>query len=133
MAWPADRVGPLNMITLNSLLMAAVAFSWAAVTTKTGLICFCVFYGFCTGAYVALVPTVWASLSPDLKVLGTRTGMMTIPMAIGFLVGPPIAGALTHGDDFRDAQMFCGACFVVAGMLLLAARVAKTRRLIARV
>lgn len=71
---------------------------------------------------MALVPVIWASLSPDPKTLGTRTGMMTIPMATGLLIGNPIAGALVHGNRFVDLQIFCGSTVMGAALILGAGR-----------
>lgn len=76
---------------------------------------------------MALTAVVWAALSPNLKVLGTRIGMMTVPMAVGLLIGNPIAGALVHGSSFTGLQVFCGITVVLAGLFLLAARLAQLK------
>ena len=71
------------------------------------------------------MPVVWASLCPSMQVLGTRTGMMTVPMATGLLIGNPIAGALVKGSSYTGLQAFCGATVLASACLLLCARVAK--------
>ncbi|KAK5119243.1 hypothetical protein LTR85_007857 [Meristemomyces frigidus] len=122
----ADRIGPLNTMVPCTLVTALLAFTWIAVTTQAGMIAFCLFYGFFSGAVCALLPVVWASLCPDMKLLGTRTGMMTVPMAAGLLIGNPIAGALVRGRSYVALQAFAGAIVLVSGCLLASARFAKT-------
>jgi hypothetical protein len=68
---------------------------------------------------------VWASLSPDLKIFGTRTGMLSVPLAVGCLIGNPVAGALKKYDDYIRLQIFCGSILFGGMLFLLAARVAK--------
>lgn len=52
--------------------------------------------------------------------------MMTVPLAIGCLLGNPIAGALVNGDDFVSLQAFCGSVMLGGAFFFLAARIAKT-------
>ena len=107
-------------------MTAIVGFSWIAVGGLGGLIDFAVFYGFFSGSFVSLTPVVWAAICPNMKVFGTRVGMMAVCMATGLLVGNPIAGALIKGDDFVPLQTFCGATVAVAGIMLILARLAKS-------
>ena len=105
-----------------------VAFTWIRVHSLAGLVCFAIFYGFFSGSFVSLTPVAWAAVSPNLKVFGTRTGMMAVCMSIGLLIGNPIAGALITdgGRDFVPLQSFCGATVMAAMVLLVFSRVAKT-------
>ena len=121
----ADKLGPFNTAIPIVFLTSASAFAWLAVTPGPSIIAFCVVYGFFSGAYIALVPVIWANLCPTPQVLGTRMGMMTVPTAAGMLIGTPIAGTLVHGADFKRLQIFAGITMAAAGILLLGARVAK--------
>ena len=122
----ADRIGPFNTIIPCTFIAGALGFAWIGVTDRAGIIAFAVFYGFFSGSFVSLTPVVWASLCPNMKVLGTRTGMFTVPMAIGLLIGNPIAGSLVHGTDYTDLQIFCGATVIGAALFISLARLAKT-------
>ena len=110
-----------------SLITGVVGLTWVAVNAKGGLIAFCVFYGFFSGSDVALVPIIWAIVSPNPKLMGTRIGMATVPMAAGLLIGNPIAGALVGKTSFVGLQVFCGCTVVVAGIFLLFGRLAQGR------
>lgn len=144
----ADKAGPWNTILPIALITSVVAFAWIAVTSQAGLIAFAVLYGFFSGSIVALASVLWAILSPNMRILGTRIGMTTVPMAAGLLIGNPIAGKvkflrkpsaclrhlltvlpvdlgeLVRGSSFMGLQVFCG-CMIMAGALfLLAGRLA---------
>lgn len=124
----ADRIGCFNTIVPITFITSVIAFTWISVMSTGNLIAFCFFYGFFSGSFVALVPVVWAALCPNMKLLGTRTGMSTVAMAIGLLVGNPIAGALLDDTDsgVLRLQVFCGATIAAAGIFLTASRLAKT-------
>lgn len=78
-----------------------------------------------SGAVVALIPVVMATLAPDIKILGTRLGMLSVPMALGLLVGNPIAGAMVGLGRFLGLQLFCGCTVILSALLLAAGRVVK--------
>ena len=113
----ADTVGPFNTIIPASFITGVTGLAWISVQSEGSLIAFCFFYGFFSGSFVALTAVVWAALSPDLKVIGTRIGMMTVPTAAGLLIGNPIAGVI-ESSDFVGLQIFCG-CTVLGGSILL--------------
>ncbi|TKA69549.1 hypothetical protein B0A55_06559 [Friedmanniomyces simplex] len=128
----ADKIGPLNTIIPCGVVASTIGFSWIAVRDGAGTIAFCVLYGFFSGSIASLSPVLWASLCPDVKRLGTRTSMMMLPMAVGLLVGNPIAGALIHNGSFERLQIFCGATVMAATCLLVATRLSITGSDVAR-
>ena len=69
----ADKVGPLNTIVAVAFITGAIGLSWIAISTQAGVITFGVLYGFFSGSFVALTPVIWAALSPNPSVMGTRT------------------------------------------------------------
>ena len=103
-----------------------LAFCWIAVNSEGAVIVFAILYGFFSGAFVSLTPVVWAATCTNMKLFGTRTGMMAVCMAIGLLIGNPIAGALIFsGWDFIPLQIFCGATVLAAALFLTLSRIAK--------
>ncbi|KAM0794207.1 major facilitator superfamily domain-containing protein [Usnea florida] len=120
----ADKIGPFNTLTPLTLLATILAFVWIGISTPGGVIVFCLFYGFVSGAFVALSPTCAITLCPSLAVVGVRMGMLFIPVSIGLLIGNPIAGALVE-NDWLSLQTFCGATLAISTVFLVATRVAK--------
>jgi predicted MFS family arabinose efflux permease len=117
----ADRIGPLNMIIPGALMTCVLAFGWIGIHSSAGLIVFCVLYGFSSGVFVSLPPTVMVTLSPNPGVVGARMGMHFAVGAFGLLIGTPVAGQLIQHSGFNAAISFNGiavaastACFVAA-------------------
>lgn len=124
----ADRIGPLNTLIPITFLAALTALLWLTVHSLSHIIAWYLVYGFFSGSYVALTSVVWAALCPDLCRLGTRIGMNTVPVAVGLLIGEPVAGALVGGDgrDFNGLVVWCGVTVAAAGVFMVATRIAKT-------
>lgn len=116
------------MIIICTIITGVIAFTWIAVHDLAGIVCFAVFYGFFSGSFVSLAPVSWAVICPNMKVFGTWSGMLAVCMAIGLLIGNPIAGALIRNDgtDFGPLQNFCGATVLAAALFLVFVRVAKS-------
>ncbi|KAH8807154.1 MFS monocarboxylate transporter-like protein [Xylogone sp. PMI_703] len=117
----ADKTGPMNMIIPGAFATCVLAFSWIAIHSTAGLVVFCVLYGFFSGVFVSLPPTVMVMLSPNPGVIGTRMGMHYAVGAFGLLIGSPVAGQLIQHAGFKAAIAFNGAtvaasvaCFVAA-------------------
>ncbi|KAJ5483894.1 MFS-type transporter dbaD [Penicillium diatomitis] len=119
----ADHLGPLNMLTPAVTITAILAFVWIGVHTLGGIIALAVLYGFFSGGFVSLPPVVMASMTPDIRDLGTRLGMVFAVTSIGLLVGTPIGGAImstTH--EYLGVQLFTACCLVVSAGLMATLR-----------
>ena len=114
----ADKTGSLNALLPCAIMSTVLGFIWLSVSDMTGIILFSVFYGFFSGALVTLPLTVIASLTPDLRLIGTRIWMSFSFASLGLLIGNPIAGAILNVPEgkFGGAQIF-GAATVLAGVL----------------
>ncbi|KAK0316812.1 hypothetical protein LTR91_018817 [Friedmanniomyces endolithicus] len=123
----ADKLGPLNLIVPTLLLMTVVAYTWLAVASLPSLYAFTVLYGLVTAAFQCLIPSTVASLTPDLRMVGSRLGMAFSTLSFAALTGPPIGGALQSrmGGQFWGATVFAATSTAVAFGLIGAARVAK--------
>jgi predicted MFS family arabinose efflux permease len=82
------------------------------------------FYGFFSGSFVSLPPTIVVSLSMSARdKIGTRLGQSFACVAFGVLVGTPIGGAVLQSGGFKALWVFGGAVLGASAVLLGAARV----------
>ena len=126
----ADKAGPLNVLIPFGTVTAALTFAWLDITDALGLWIFCGLYGFFSGAFTCLPPTIIAVLTPAMTRVGTRLGMCFTFAGFGLLIGNPIAGTTINIPDgeFHGAQIFSAATltvgvamFTLAWMLLMRA------------
>lgn len=125
----ADRFGSLNVMVPCGLVTAILAFVWLGISNAPGLWVFCVLYGFSSGAVVSLPPTVIATLSPDMSLVGTRMGMSFTFAGLGLLIGNPIAGAILNVPEgkFHGAQAFSAATVMGGAALFVITRLMRMR------
>lgn len=119
----ADHVGPLNMLTPAVTITAILAFVWIRVHTVPGIIILTVLYGFFSGGFVSLPPVVMATMTPDVRNLGTRMGMVFAVTSIGLLIGTPIGGAiLSDTNQYIGVQLFTACCLITSACLFTLVR-----------
>ncbi|KAJ8101775.1 major facilitator superfamily domain-containing protein [Lipomyces tetrasporus] len=122
----ADKIGPLNIFIPCAVLTVVVAFSWLSSTTAASVILVAFFYGFFSGSFVSLPPSVLVSLSPDMKMIGTRMGMSFAVAGLGLLIGTPIAGALLKTPaGYTATILFCGAAVAAGAIFVVMTRALK--------
>jgi len=82
------------------------------------------FYGFFSGSFVSLPPTIVVMLSMNAREkIGTRLGQSFAVVAFGVLIGTPIGGAVLDSGGFSALWAFGGAMLFLSAGLLFAARV----------
>jgi predicted MFS family arabinose efflux permease len=125
----ADKVGPLNVLIPLTAGASVLTFGWIGIHKGAGLIVFCVLYGFCQGPFVSLPPTIVATLSPDLRSIGVRLGMMLAISGFGSLIGEPVAGAiLLRPNGWMWLQIWCAVLFVASGLCSLTSKLLVDRK-----
>lgn len=119
-SYVADHLGPLNVLSICTVVAAVLGFCWIAVQqTLAGLIIWALLYGAFSGAFVSLQPSTVVSITDDMSLVGGRLGMNTFCAALGILVGSPIAGVIVGSGSWVGLQAFCGAT-LFAGAILVA-------------
>jgi len=123
----ADKLGQLNLMVPTVFCLAIVSYCWIPVTNISGLYGFTVMYGLVSAGFQCLIPSTVASITPDLSMVGTRLGMAFSTFSFAALTGPPIGGALQSamGGRYTGASAWAASVTVLAGVLILLARVAK--------
>ena len=99
----ADRIGALNVLTPCTFIIAGLIYAWIGIKSTGGIVAFTIFYGFFSGSFLSLLPTVVASLSPGPASYGTRMGMSFAIGSFGVLIGNPIAGKLLNVGEGKFA------------------------------
>ncbi|KAK5115580.1 hypothetical protein LTR62_001239 [Meristemomyces frigidus] len=111
---------PLNVLAVCTGGATILAFCWIAIKDSTsGLIVWCLLYGFCSGAFVSLQGAAVASMATDLRTIGTRFGINMFAGAIGILIGSPVGGAI-FPRSWPGAQVFCGVMLACSTVCIVA-------------
>ncbi|KAF4337535.1 monocarboxylate transporter 2 [Fusarium beomiforme] len=114
----ADKIGRYNVMIIITFISALFCFCvWIPVKDTAGIVVFAVIFGFSSGGYISLVPTLIAQLS-DIRQIGARVGAAFAIQSFGALTGSPIAGAIVSAQDgdYLGLQLFCG-CSMLAGCI----------------
>jgi len=132
----ADRYcGPLNILVPVVFVSSTLCFCWIAVSSRGGLYAWAIVYGIVGAAIQSLFPATLSSLTTDLRKAGTRMGQVFSIVSFAVLTGPPIAGELIQkrGGGYEYAQIFAGVDLFIGGCFMIAARLAKSKDLRAKV
>lgn len=121
----ADKTGPLNIIIPGTIATSILGFGWVGIHETAGLVVFCILYGFFSGSFVSIPPTVLVTLSPNMGVVGTRMGMCFALCGLGLLVGTPVAGQFIRQVGYDAAIYFCGGVVALGAVFMIMARISK--------
>lgn len=114
----ADYFGRLLMVRVTMVLAGIATFIWAELTSFVALMLYSIFFGFLTGGFIGLRPTVAASLYSDER-LATVVGVITTSAFLGRLLSPPVAGWLYLIEGtYRIPIIVAGLYFLVAAALV---------------
>ncbi|KAI9030236.1 major facilitator superfamily domain-containing protein [Hyaloraphidium curvatum] len=137
----SDYLGIFNTMCVVLLLPAlANLLLWPFSGPYLGLqFVFAVVYGFFSGGYIVMLPIATAHRFGP-QTLATVLGMLNLAWAPGFLLGSPIAGAITDANTQKDpatgevihvewwpVQLYAGALFVCCFLLALWERLKESR------
>ncbi|KAI0113126.1 MFS general substrate transporter [Daldinia grandis] len=120
--WISNYSKPLITWQFTILGACVLLFCWSVIETLAGTIAFVIVYGFLVGGLTALIPSSVRELDPNSKAIGARIGLVEGFQGVGFLIGPPIAGAILESPaGYFGVSMFCGALyfalFLIVGIL----------------
>jgi len=109
------------MCSFTAVLVLAM---WLPSTGNAPIITFAALYGFGSGAFVSLAPSLIAHIS-DVRQIGVRTGTLFAIISIAALISNPIGGALISRWDgkYTGLQIFAGVMMVAGSILLVASRI----------
>lgn len=104
-----------------SVAAGILCLAWPAIHSIGGFIAFAILYGMVSGPLTVFPAAAVPLLSPSPNLIGTRMGMLWGTTAFAFLLGTPIAAAVsdTSNGHFLGLQLFSGATLLVGALLLL--------------
>lgn len=120
----AMRVGPLNIMVPAVILSGVLIFCLIPVKSGAALIAIVALFGFFSGCFVSLPPTIVVHMTKNRGLIGTRLGMTFSFVGIGMLIGAPIDGAILESAGYTSMWVFGGVMTVAGGLVLAASRVA---------
>ncbi|KAF9173007.1 hypothetical protein BGX21_001369 [Mortierella sp. AD011] len=137
MGLASDHIGDINTLLISSLCAClSILIVWIlAGTSIPTMAVFCVIYGFFSGSFVAIVPTVAAHLC-GIGRLASVTGIVYGGIALGTLVGSPVGGALldlSDGVDYRPTQLWAGLVMAIGTVLTLTLKLMMNPKLFGRI
>lgn len=116
------RIGPLNMMVTSVLSMAIIVLCFNAGPNLAGVLVMIILYGFFTGAFFTLQPTILARLTKDPSRIGTRTGMASTVCSVGLLLGAPSGGGLWRTFGFSASWAWSGATLASGAIVMAVSR-----------
>jgi MFS family permease len=119
-----DKLGRFNVMIITTAFSAVIVLAlWLPSSGNAPILAFCVLYGFSSGAFVSMGPSLIAQISP-IREIGVRSGTFFLCVAVAGLTGNPIGGALQGQDNggFKYLQIFCGVSMTVGSALYIASR-----------
>jgi predicted MFS family arabinose efflux permease len=120
----ADIIGPLNCLIPAAAISGVLIICLIAVSSSAALIALVLLFGFFSGTFVSLPPTVVLYMTKNRGLLGTRLGMCFATVGVGMLIGPPIEGAVLDASGFTAVWIFGGVVTLAGVALLTASRLA---------
>ena len=123
--WLADRYcGAINMYIITTLILSGMTFAWIGVVSRGGIYAFTIFFGLANGAAQGVFVGSLAQLTPDVRKMGTRFGMVCTIVGFASLAGPPTAGAIIgkSGGSYLWAQVWAGLVLLLGSAALAASR-----------
>lgn len=107
------------MMVTSVASMAIIVLCFNADPDLAGILALIILYGFFTGAFFTLQPTIFARLTEDPGRIGTRTGMASTVCSFGLLLGAPSAGGLWRTFGFHASWAWSGGS-LLSGALVMA-------------
>ncbi|KAF2660427.1 MFS general substrate transporter [Lophiostoma macrostomum CBS 122681] len=119
----ADKVGPFNVVIPCTVVTSVLCFCFITVSSSAGIVVLMGFYGFFSGSFVSLPPTIIVHLSLNARdKIGTRLGQSFAVIACGLLIGTPIGGVILDAKGFTSVWIFGGVMLIAGGVVLAGAR-----------
>ncbi|KAI1339031.1 MFS general substrate transporter [Xylariaceae sp. FL0016] len=90
-------------------------FCWFLLRDLASMITWGLLFGLCDGGMMALLAPALLTISPDRDVVGHRLGIIAVFDGLGYLIGPPVTGALRESaGGYMAVSLFGGGIYASA-------------------
>ncbi|KAK4051964.1 hypothetical protein OIO90_004494 [Microbotryomycetes sp. JL221] len=121
----ADRYGVLNTAIPVALSIGVLSIAMYGATSTGSAIAFNCLYGFASGGWITISAPIFMSLADSVSEIGVRSGVGFIFVAIGVLMGSPLAGQILLAADgnYLAPLLYAGLASILGTVLLVLARI----------
>ncbi|XXG95491.1 hypothetical protein Hte_001755 [Hypoxylon texense] len=120
--WLSERSNALVVWQFTIFITGMLLFWWFTISNLSGVIEFVICYGFVDGGLISLISPALRMLyddEGDEAVFGARLGIVEGMQGVGFLIGPPIAGAIMASPaGYFGVSLFNGTLFFALSFLV---------------
>ncbi|KAI5863277.1 MFS general substrate transporter [Durotheca rogersii] len=116
-------LGPFRTLVPLAAGAGALYLGWAGVRDAGALYAFAALSGTVNGGVQSIALAGLPALTPDLRKVGTRSGMVMTVGSVACFTGPPIAGALVDAaaGSYLYMQVWAGGLMFVSAAFVAAA------------
>ncbi|KAG9244291.1 monocarboxylate permease-like protein [Calycina marina] len=126
--WLGDRYGRFNIMILTTYLSSLLVLAfWIPAPSNAARLGFSGLYGFSSGTFVSMIPTLIVQVCADLKHIGAYMGAVYLVLCPAILFGQPIGGALAM-PGYVWMKVFSGMTMFMGGVGFVVARSVYIRR-----
>ncbi|KAF2102316.1 putative MFS monocarboxylate transporter [Rhizodiscina lignyota] len=121
----ADRFGRFNVTIFCNILCGIMSLAlWIPANSNTPLIVFAVFYGIFSSGWLVNAPVCVMQITPDIRELPIRLGMMFLVGSTTIIVSLPIAGQIISDNNgsYWGLKVYTGVISLLAAAIMIAAR-----------
>lgn len=109
---------PMTVYIFTFFIVSVATIAVPLCSTFAHFMSYAIFFGFCSGSFGALLPTVVVSMT-TVDLLPSAYGFLLVFEATGFLIGPSIAGGLYDWIGEYSASFYFGGVMMVLSSIIM--------------
>ncbi|KAK4050261.1 hypothetical protein OIV83_003582 [Microbotryomycetes sp. JL201] len=125
----ADKYGVFNAAVPMTFAIGVLCFAMLGATSTAGAIVFDILFGLASGGWITISAPIFMVLAESVSEIGVRAGVGFIFVAVGVLLGSPMAGQILIAADgkYWAPCTYSGIVAILGSALLLVARMRLAR------
>ncbi|PVH96861.1 MFS general substrate transporter [Periconia macrospinosa] len=125
--WAGDAYGRFNVTIVFTLLSSLFTLAiWLPANNGATRMAFAGLYGFSSGTFVSMIPTLIVQICPDMTRIGLYMGAVYIIQSPTIMISQPVGGSLAGqpGLHMMWMKVFAGLAMFAGGLMFMVARAA---------